>query len=207
MRINVANKLRINLARWSSFSFRITTEANLGQDITELLDINLKHRYKTLYEKYTRSGITHSMLLRFARRERQPELFAIRLVYETQESKGIVPRLIIAPTTLKPSEGFLHICKLESPLLFRCDCSFTYTQAAEKVPFYLPIQMEDEFFNEIRGVKLVKLEHGKILWENYLDLIESDKMTHRIKFARYVNCTSDLPQKLLRQAKEISLKT
>ena len=207
MQTDVARKLRINLARWKCFSFRVTTEATLVEDVTKLLGINPKRRFTSSYEEYTRSGIAHSMTLRFVRRIGQQNQYAIRVVYDAEEPKEGLPRLIGGTTSLKPSEGFLKLCDLEDSFLFRCDCSFSYKRGDKEVHFPLPIQLEDGLFDEIRGVRFVKLQQDKILWENSLDLIEIDLMVHRIRFAREGKFSMDLPQKLLKQAKAISRET
>lgn len=207
MQTGTAQKLRINLARWKCFSFRVTTEVTLGEDITKLLGIDPKHRFARLHEEYTRSGIAHSMTLRFVRRIREQNRYAIRVVYDTEEPKEGLPRLMSGATSLKPSEGFLELCNLEASFVFRCDCSFSYRREDEDVHFPLPVQIEDELFDEIRGVRFVKLQQNKILWENFLDLVETDLMVHRIKFAHEGKFSVDLPQKLLKQAKAISQKT
>ncbi len=207
METDVARKLRINLASGKCFSFRVTTDAVLGEDVTKLLDMDPKRRFTMFYEEYTRSGITHSMMLRFARHLRQQNRYAIRLVYETQEPKEVMPRSISETTSPKPSEQFIKICSLEDLFLFRCDCSFSYKRGDKEVHFPLPIEIEDELFDEIRGVRFVKLRQDKILMENFLDLIETDLMVHRVRFAHEGKFSVDLPQKLLKQAKSISRKT
>jgi len=207
METDVARKLRINLARWRCFSFRVTTEATLGEDVTKLLGIDPKRRFARLYEEYTRNGIAHAMTLRFARHEGQRNRYGIRVVYETEEPKEFMPRLVIEPTSLKPSEGFLQLCNVETSFSFRCDCSFLYSRGDKKEFFPLPIKIDHELFDEVRSIRFVKLQNDKILWENSLDLIETDLMVHRIKFVHEGKCSTDLAQKLLKQAKAISQKT
>ena len=207
METDAARKLRINLASVKCFSFRVTTDATLGEDVAKLLDMDPKRRFTRFYEEYTRSGVTHSMMLRFARHLRQQNQYAIRVVYDTQEPKGLMPRLISETTSPKPSEQFIKICSLEDFFLFRCDCSFSYRRGDKEVYFPLPIEIEDGLFDEIRGVRFVKLQHDKILMENFLDLIETDLMVHRVRFAHEGKFSVDLPQKLLKQAKSISRKT
>lgn len=205
--MDVARKLRINLARWRCFSFRVTTEGTLEEDVAKLLGIAPKRRFARLYEEYTRGGVVHSMTLRFVRRMGQQNRYGIRLVYDTEEPKEGLPRLMGGATSLKPSDGFLELCKLEDSFVFHCDCSFLYSRGDEEGYFPLPIKIDHELFDEVRGIRFVKLQHDKILWENSLDLIETDLMVHRIKFVHEGKCSTDLPQKLLKQAKAISQKT
>jgi len=207
MEKDVARKLRIDLARWRCFSFRVTTEVTLGEDVAKLLGIDPKRRFARLYEEYTHSGIAHSMTLRFVRHIRQQNRYGIRVVYDTEEPKEGLPKLMGGATSLKPSEGFLELCNLEDSFVFHCACSFSYRREDEDVHFPLPVQIEDELFDEIRGVRFVKLQQNKILWENSLDLVETDLMVHRIRFAHEGKFSVDLPQKLLKQAKAISQKT
>lgn len=207
MQVDVARKLRIDLARWKCFSFRVTTDATLGDDVAKLLHMDPKRRFARFYEKYTRSGITHLMMLRFARHLRQQKRYVIRVVYETEEPKGVMPRFISETTSQKPSEQFLKLCGLEDSFLFRCDCSFSYRRGDKEVYFPLPVEIEDELFDEVRGVRFVKLQQDKILMENSLDLVETDVMVHRVRFAHEGKFSVDLPQKLLKQAKTISRKT
>jgi len=207
MQTDVARKLRINLARWKCFSFQVTTEATLGEDVTKLLGMEPKRRFARLYEEYTRSSIAHSMTLRFVRRIGQQNRYGIRVLYDTEEPKEGLPRLMGGATSLKPSEGFLKLCNLEDSFVFHCTCSFSYRREDKEVHFLLPIQVEDELFDEIRGVRFVKLQQNKILWENSLDLVETDLMVHRIRFVHEGKFSVDLPQKLLKQAKAISQKT
>lgn len=207
MQTDIASKLRINLARWNCFSLRITTEAMLEESTAKSISIDSRHRFKRLYEEYTRNGVNHTMTLRFARHEGYQDRYGIRLVYETEEPKALMPKLKVETTSPKPSEGFLQLCNLDTSLLFRCDCAFTYRRGDEGVNFPLPVKIDDELFDEIRGVRFVKLEKDKILLENSLDLVETDLMIHRIKFAHEGKCSLDLPQRLLRQARTISRRT
>ena len=71
----------------------------------------------------------------------------------------------------------------------------------------MPIKFEGEIFDEVRGLKFVKLEQDKILWENSVDLVETDLMLHRVRFAQEGKCSLDLPRKLLLRARDISLRT
>lgn len=208
MQTDAAAKLRINLARWNCFSLRITTEATLTKDVSELVGLDTKHRFTRFYEKYFRSNTLHSILLRFVRREKQENQYGIRLVYETEETEQVSPIPRITSKTLKPSEVFLNLCHMEDSLLFRCDCLFFYNRKKdEEMYFPLPIKLDHELFDEVRGIRFVKLQNDKILWENSLDLVETDLMVHRIKFVHEGKCSTDLPRKLLKQAKVISRKT
>jgi hypothetical protein len=207
MHTDVAGKLRINLTRWNCFSLRITTETTLEESTAKSIGIESKRRFKSLYEEYTRSGVSHTMTLRFARREGEQNQYGIRLVYEIEEPKELMLKRKVETTSPKPSEAFTQLCNLEGSFLFHCDCAFTYKRGDEGINFPLPIQIDDELFDEIRGVRFVKLEQNKILLENSLDLIEADLMMHRIKFAHEGKCSVDLPQRLLRQARRISRRT
>jgi hypothetical protein len=204
---NTANKLRINLARWNCFSLRITTEAVIEESLAFDLGIGRKRRFKTLYEGYTRSRIQHILALRFAGRDKESNQYGIRLTYETLEPEQFILRERPVETALKPSEAFSTLCKLEKALLVHCDCSFLYKRNDEHVTFLLPLKMDGEIYDEIRGIKFVKLQEDKILWENSVDLIDLDSMIHRVKFAQESKCSWDLPQELLRRARDISRKT
>lgn len=205
MQADRAGRLRINLARWNCFSLRITTEATLTKDVCELIGLDPKRRFIRFYEQYSRSNTLHSMLLRFVRREKQENQYGIRLLYEAEETEQLSRILRTTSKTLKPSEVFVNLCHMEDSLFFRCDCSFIYK--GEETYFPLPIKLEDKLFDEIRGIRLVKLQQGKILLENFIDLVEPDVMIHRIKFVHEGRCSVDLPQRLLRRARTISLNT
>lgn len=208
MQTDAARKLRIDLARWKCFAFRITTDATIGENFTKLLNMDPKRRFTRFYENYTRRGIQHIMILRFARHLRQQDRYAIRVAYETAEATEVMPRLMSYRMALKPSDQFIKLCELEGLFLFRCDCSFSYRRGDKEVYFPLPIQLEkDGLFDEIRGVRFVKLQQDKMLMENSLDLVETDLMVHRVRFAQESKFTMDLPQKLLKQAKDISKST
>lgn len=204
----MASKLRIDLARWNCRSFRITTEATLPEDIISFLGYTSKSgRFKVFYERYARSNTEHYMTLRISRRFRQQSLFAIRFIFDALDPNN--PRSItgIPTSTTKASDIFLHLCNLETDLLLRCDCLFSYAREDKKVPFFLPVEVDWELFDEMRGVRLVKLENERILWENSLNLVDKNTLTHRVKFATDAKCSLDLPQKLLRRARDISRKT
>lgn len=204
LQTDITRKLRINLARLNCFSLRITTEMTLTEDVSDLIGFHPKRKFIRFYEDYSRSGTLHSILLRFAKREKQTNQYGVRLVYETEETEKVSPVLKSASKTLKPSEVFLNLCRLEDAFLFHCDCSFLYTREDEEVNFALPVKIENGLFDEIRGVRFVKLQQDKILWENSIDLIETDVMVHRVRFTHEGKCSADLPQRLLRQAKAIS---
>ena len=202
-----SSKLRINLARWKCFSFRITTEAIIEDSLAKDIGLDPKHKFKRFSEEYTRSNIRHIMTLRFARREKQLNSYAIRVIYETVEPEQLAPDIFWGRTPSRPSDIFLQLCNLETPLFLRCDCSFLYRREDKVVYFPLPLKFEGETYDEVRGIRFVKLEQNKVLWENSLDLIEPDRMIHRIKFAHESRCSIDLPQKLLRRAKDVSRRT
>lgn len=207
LQTDIARKLRINLARLNCFSLRITTEVTLKEDVSDFIGIEPKRKFTRFYEEYSRSGTLHSILLRFVRREKQKNKYGLRLVYETEETEQVSSILRSVSKKLKPSEVFLNLCHTEDSFLFHCDCLFLYGREDEEVNFALPVKLEDGLFDEIRGVRFVKLQQDKILWENSIDLIETDVMTHRVRFTREGKCSADLPQRLLRQAKAISRDT
>jgi len=200
-------KVRINLARSNCFSLRITTEATLTKDALELIGLDPKRKFIRFYEQYLRSNVQHNMLLRFVRSEKQEDRYGIRLLYETEETEGAIHIPRASSKTRKPSEIFLNLCNMKESLLFRCYCSFLYRREDEKIYFSLPIKIDYELFDEVRGIRFVKLQDNKILWENSLDLVETDLMIHRIQFVHEGKCSTDLPRKLLKQAKVISRKT
>jgi hypothetical protein len=201
-------KVRINLARSNCVSLRITTEATLTKDTLELIGLDPKRKFIRFYEQYSRSNVQHYMQLRFVQREKQEDQYGIRLLYETEETGGVIPiPRASSKKTLKPSEVFLSLCSMKDSFLFHCYCSFLYSREDKEEYFLLPIKVDYELFDEVRGIRFVKLQDDKILWENSLDLFETDLMIHRIKFVHEGKCSTDLPQKLLKQAKVISRKT
>lgn len=202
-----AQKLRINLSQWKCFALRITTDVTLEDDFIKLLALQPKNRFSRFYEEYVRAGVQHTLILRFARYLKQQNRYAISIAYGKVEASEDVPRPLSHKMEPKPSEQFLKLCSLRSVFLFRCDCSFSYSRSDEDVHFALPIKLEDELFDEIRGLRFAKIHKGKILMENSVDLVETDLMTHRVRFAQESSFTADLPQKLLKQAREISRKT
>lgn len=207
MQTDALAKVRINLTRSNCFSLRITTEATLTKDVLELIGLDPKRKFIRFYEQYSRSNVQHYMLLRFVRREKQEDQYGIRLLYETEETEGAIPIPRASSKTLKPSEIFLNLCNMKESFLFHCYCSFLYSREDEEKYFLLPIKLDHELFDEVRGIRFVKLQNDKILWENSLDLVETDLMVHRIKFVHEGKCSTDLPRKLLKQAKVISRKT
>jgi hypothetical protein len=207
LQTNAALRLRINLTRLNVFSLRISTEATLTEELSDLIGLDPKRKLVRFYEEYTRSGTLHSISLRFVQRVKQERQYGIRLVYETEETQQISPISRIVSQKPKPSEVFLILCRIEDSLLFHCDCSFLYRREDKKANFLLPVKVEDELFDEIRGVRFVKLGQDKILWENSVDLVETDVMVHRVRFTHEGKCSADLPQKLVKQAKAISRRT
>jgi acetone carboxylase gamma subunit len=113
------------------------------------------------------------------------------------------------PSVPKPSEAFYILCNnIDTPLFIRCDCTFSYGREDKDYHFSLPVKIkDDEMFDEARGIRFVKLQQDKILWENYIDLVEKDLMIHRVKYAQETKCSADLPLSLLKLAKNISKRT
>ena len=201
------SKLRINLAKLKCFDFRITTQIVIEESLAHDLGLDTKSRYKRLYEEYTRNHISHSISLRFARGENQTNRYAVRILYETVEPKELGDWFSEELTKLKPTEAFLKLCKIDTTFFFRCDCLFYYRKGESDIYFQLPIKLDGDLFDEIRGVKFVKMEQNNILWQNSVDLIEPNMMTHRVRFAQEGYCSLDLPRRLLMRAREISIRT
>ena len=201
------SKLKLNLNKFNCGEFRITTEVELEESLARDLGLDTKRKFKRLYEEYTRNHISHSISLRFARRENQTNRYAVRILYETVEPKELGDWFSEEPTKLKPTEAFLELCKIDTTFFFRCDCLFYYRKGESDVYFQLPIKLDGDLFDEIRGVKLVKMEQNNILWQNSVDLIETNMMTHRVRFAQEGYCSLDLPLKLLMRARDISIRT
>ncbi len=213
MDANSLGKLRIDLTKSKCRSLRITFVATLTKDVAVNLGYSPKSsRFKTFYEQYTRNDTKHNTVLRIVRRLEQEDTYAIRLYYEVIDpvSKGLGTRIGIPFRTkkdIKCSDAFSYLCNIKVDLLYRCDCIFSYAKEDDIVPFVLPVEAGNKIFDEIRGIRFVKLDNEKILWENSIDLPEIDRMTHRVKFAIDSKCNFDLPRTLLKRAREISRKT
>lgn len=207
METSTANKLRINIAKWHCLSLRISTEATIEYRLARSLGIEPGRRFQRFYEEYSRNGVRHSILLRFASEVSQPDHYAMRLVlvYEMPEPDDVAVVDRKAKAKPKPTEVFLQLCNLETSFLFRCDCLFSHKRGQEGVQFPLPMKITGDAFTEIRGLRLVRTEQGKIVYEKSLDLVDSDTLTNRIKFVHEGRCSVELPLKLLQRAKQISV--
>ncbi len=207
MLTNSVNKLRLDLAKLNCTSFRITTQANIEDSLAHDIGLEPKRRFTRLYEEYTRSRKRHAVSLRFAQQPGKKQRYAIRILYEMEEPQELGEWIEEEPTSLKPTQAFLQLCNLKSNFLFRCDCSFYYRRDEKGIYFQLPIKIEGGIFDEVRGIRFVKLEKGNILLQNSVDLVENDLIIHRVRFAQEERCSLDLPQKLLMRARDISIRT
>lgn len=208
MVMNQLGRLRVDLIRSRCNLLRITFAKELSESIASDLGFTTgSSGFKSFYETYTRNDEKVVITLNINKRPLQDRFYAIRLSYEILIRA--TPRVHIGIPSSRPkvSDAFARICD-EKQVLFRCECLFSYKREEDTVPFALPIELKDyKMFDEIRGMRLVKLENEKILWENSLDLPDIDTMTHRVKFAIDSKCNIDLPNLLLKRAKEISSKT
>lgn len=204
---NTTSKLKINVSRWDCTQLQLTTDIALDNDVIVSLGIDKKRHFQTFYELYSRNHISHMMTLRFMQRKDEQSRFGIRLAYEIEEPVKQGGGFVRIASSPKASEVFQKLCRLDVTFSFHCSCTFLYKREDRKVSFILPFHVEDELFDEVRGLRFVKIEQEKILWENTLNLIDPNLMEHRIKFLHEGKCSEDLPQKLLNRAVTISLKT
>lgn len=201
---------RLDLSRMECRSIRVTFETALTEDIASNLDFSQgSSRFKSFFEEYTRDDMKHSIILRITKRTKQQDIYAIRLIYEVVDPAlfefGI--RIGTPLKGRKVSDVFSYICSIKNDLLFQCDCIFSYNRKDKVVPFVLPIKVDYQMFDELRGLRFVKLENEKVIWENAINIPNIDTMTHRVKFAIDSRCHLDLPKILLTRAREISRKT
>lgn len=210
MDVKSLRKFRLDLSRADCRSMRVTFKTALTEAIASNLGFSQeKSRFKSFFEEYTRNDIKHSIILRITKQTRQQDIYAIRLTYEIVDPALLEFGIRIGTPSKgrKVSDVFSYICNIKDALLFQCDCVFSYDRKDKFVPFVLPIKVDYQMFDELRGLRFVKLENEKIIWENSINIPNTDTMTHRVRFAIDSRCHLDLPKTLLTRAREISRKT
>src|SRR3990172_1608674 len=202
---NQLGKLRIDLVRSKCRALRLTFATAISEDTASNLGFTSKtSRFKSFYETYSRNEEQIVISLNVTKRIGEQETYAIRLSYQILGSDT----MRFPSKRSKVSDVFTYLCDEKRELLFRCECLFSYKREVETSLFTLPIDLQDyKMFDQLRGMRLVKLENEKILWENSIDLPDMDTMTHRVKFAVDSTCNLELPNLLHKRAKEISRKT
>lgn len=68
----------------------------------------------------------------------------------------------------------------------------------------LPIELENDFFDDISGVRLTKKQNDKISYSVVMDRAENENIVNIVTFQYIGKFSKDLPEKILKYAEQIS---
>jgi hypothetical protein len=103
------------------------------------------------------------------------------------------------------SEMLNCLMKIKTTLTFDVTANFKYSGGKTKSRILLPIKLTaDDNFDEVRGVRLVKLADGKNLYTLIIDRPSNKSIFHAAYFSYVGNISEALPQIILEEAVSIS---
>ena len=109
--------------------------------------------------------------------------------------------------SLRPlSELFDCLSAYDKDLTFEVEAAFLYSnQKFKSALIELPIKLESqEFFDEIRGVRLSKTRDGNVIYTVINDRPDNKDTFNTVSFKYTSLCSRDLPEKVLKHADQIS---
>ncbi len=106
---------------------------------------------------------------------------------------------------LLPVDDMLKcLTALPNKMTFEVTANFRYAGGKFKSRMLLPIKLAQDDFDEVRGVRLVKLADGKNLYTLTIDRPSNKSIFHTVYFSYAGNVSEDLPQLILDEAVSIS---
>jgi hypothetical protein len=195
----------INLAQVKCNSLTFTSESGLNKTELETLGLKISGVLPvSYYYQYEHNNITHLMRLRLIP-NRTEQKVAVSFIYTTAEAANI-PKAIIDRNP-KALEYFVTLCESDKILLFKCISVFMHKRDDKDSFFMLPLRLPEQpssgSYDEIRGIRIVKLKDNKIVVENSFDLIEESTITQTVKFAYEAKFALDLPQTILQESTKL----
>lgn len=97
------------------------------------------------------------------------------------------------------------LMQIKDNLTFEVDTNFHYSEKKFKSRVLLPIKLsDDDLFDEVRGLRLVKLAEGKKLFSLIIDCPNNEDYYHTVYFSYVGNISETLPKLVLEEAVNIS---
>jgi hypothetical protein len=199
----------VNLVKYKCQSLTVTTDSGIDKGSLESLGFSSLSRIPiSYYQLYKIEDKNHLMRIRILPRTSTGAI-TISVIYHILEQGHIPVFLTRGNRDPLASEQFTKLCQLDISLLFCCETVFLNKRDEEGViimlPMKFPAQPSSIPYDEIRGMRIVKIKDGRILIENNLDLVDDDTMSQKVKFAYEAKFTSDLPLTLLQESKKLTM--
>jgi hypothetical protein len=127
--------------------------------------------------------------------------FQIYLYYASSQLNKL-----FEPSELQPLDKMLGcLLQIKTKLTFEVDADFKYSGKKFISRMKLPIKLsDDDHFDEVRGLRLVKLAEGRKLFTIIIDRPNNEEFYHTVLFSYVGNMSETLPGLILEEAVNIS---
>jgi hypothetical protein len=214
LRINLNKNIHMNLNLISNNSDRVNLDTiiDIPVDIyNNILNLYPKEKFGEKYNyilfggKYViRKKIHYSAAIVWKDKKKDPKT-AIKIIYKTK-SDPLLSELA-KDKELKPISELLSILlPLNTDVNFDSAIDFLYSHTKfEPNIIELPIQFKDSsYFDEIRGVRVTKLEKDEQLYTVIIDRPDNKAISHSVRFNYKTKLKSDVLNLVFEYGKNIS---
>lgn len=204
--------MELNLSEYNAVSLEIVTKLEIPEKtFNSLKKCYLKQKNKHFNKpiafgsNYNIKKVDYSVLgiiNKIKGKNKNYKLSIIYFKYSGKKSKA-------DDFELQPlSEMLGCLCDIKNSLTFDVEAIFKYNPKKFNNIFSFPFKLEDSGpFDEVRGLRMVKLAESKKLYTVIMDRPDSNKdFYHTVLFSYTGNITEKLPEKILNEAHNISKK-
>jgi hypothetical protein len=199
----------VDLAKEKCQSFTFTVDPGPKRSVIEKIGLKPPARIPvSFYQMYEKETKKHLMRVRLVPKMKADGDITVSVIYSVIENTH-VPMFLRQVTGNTPAlEQFAKLCLSDMNFLFRCEAIFVKKRDENEffpLPIKFPTQTATFSFDEVRGMRLVKVKDGKILIENYIDLVDDSTISQTVKFVYESKFMYDLPLTLLQESKKLIL--
>jgi hypothetical protein len=196
-------QLRIPLAVNKCNNLSLFVPLPKDEELLKILPEIDKKKKLSYYEEYYSQEVLHSISIEIIRfkGEFYPAYLMMNYGADSPGSNTVVDEI---KTRIKPTQIYEKLVTLSTSFRFRCYCTFNYLKDEKRLTLPLPIKLEKGSFDEIRGIRIVKLSNNNIILDRTEDMADG-RIKHTIRFDQESKFLLGLPNMLLEQAVKISL--
>ena len=203
---SVIIKMELNLSKYNATSLGIKVSLEADKTVMDALKqcypkqalkkpdkfIEFGSDYKVTRKRHSARGLVQKT---------GGKEFQIYLYYAANKLSKL-----FGASELQPLDKMLScLMQIKTKLTFEVDADFKYSGKKFISRMKLPIKLSDEeHFDEVRGLRLVKLAEGKKLFSLIIDRPNNEEFYHTVYFSYVGNMTKTLPMLILEEAVNIS---
>jgi len=201
--------LRVDLARVKAERLEIHADLSLDEQLREVL---LRYCFD---EEDRQAGMASFGTAYYKSKIRHTVYAIVTGLLEPDEPQDLLLEYQAA-STRKPVKGLQRVSRLfaalrpiSNDLTFLCFATFSYSWTTYTSVPTLPMKMRESEalpFDEIRGLRLVRLRDGKVVYSAILDRPTDEDVSQMISFTYQGRFTPQVPGEILTRATEISLR-